>query len=177
MLTQWRVFGVLVFTYFLIMSGVVYDINRDAESMGVTIDPRTGSQKPEIVRAGTLNEQHSIEGFACVPPSSSACACVTAAWRAQGGAAVHDGRHGLRAARPGAGTPLHTRCCRPKRSRVAAPAALRGRSAAGAQDVQKEVKTRIVNLIAGCAMVVLSYNLVMLFLRIKVPSLYVYPNA
>ena len=56
-------------------------------------------------------------------------------------------------------------------------AALRGRSAAGAQDVQKEVKTRIVNLIAGCAMVVLSYNLVMLFLRIKVPSLYVYPNA
>ena len=64
-----------------------------------------------------------------------------------------------------------------KRSRVAAPAALRGRSAAGAQDVQKEVKTRIVNLIAGCAMVVLSYNLVMLFLRIKVPSLYVYPNA
>ena len=75
--------------------------------------------------------------------------------------------------------PPHTthRCCRPKRSRVAAPAALRGRSAAGAQDVQKEVKTRIVNLIAGCAMVVLSYNLVMLFLRIKVPSLYVYPNA
>ena len=68
MLTQWRVFGVLVFTYFLIMSGVVYDINRDAESMGVTIDPRTGSQKPEIVRAGTLNEQHSIEGFARVPP-------------------------------------------------------------------------------------------------------------
>ena len=62
-------------------------------------------------------------------------------------------------------------------ARVAAPAALRGRSAAGAQDVQKEVKTRIVNLIAGCAMVVLSYNLVMLFLRIKVPSLYVYPNA
>ena len=43
--------------------------------------------------------------------------------------------------------------------------------------MQKEVKTRIVNLIAGCAMVVLSYNLVMLFLRIKVPSLYVYPNA
>ena len=168
----------MVFTYFLIMSGVVYDINRDAESMGVTIDPRTGSQKPEIVRAGTLNEQHSIEGFACVPPcpASSACACVTAAWRAQGGAAVHDGRHGLRAARPGPGTPPRPPRCRPNALELRL-AALRGRSAAGAQDVQKEVKTRIVNLIAGCAMVVLSYNLVMLFLRIKVPSLYVYPNA
>lgn len=54
----------LVFgTYFMVTSGVVYDMINMPPSVGVEYDPATGAQRPAAILKNRINGQYIIEGF------------------------------------------------------------------------------------------------------------------
>ena len=56
---------VLVFVlYFLLTSGIVYDLVNQPRSTGTTRDRLTGAEKPQAILPNRLNAQFIIEGMA-----------------------------------------------------------------------------------------------------------------
>eukprot|EP00301_Raphidiophrys_heterophryoidea_P017909 c2909_g1_i1.p1 GENE.c2909_g1_i1~~c2909_g1_i1.p1 ORF type:complete len:171 (+),score=57.30 c2909_g1_i1:44-514(+) len=57
------VFCVLFFSYFLVMSGIIYDIIVEPPGIGSTQDPATGQHKPQAFLPYRINGQYIIEGL------------------------------------------------------------------------------------------------------------------
>lgn len=57
------VFSVLLLTYFLVFSGIIYDLIVAPPSIGQTQDPETGAVRPQAFLEGRVNGQFLIEGF------------------------------------------------------------------------------------------------------------------
>uniref|UniRef100_A0A7S3G4B6 Oligosaccharyltransferase complex subunit n=1 Tax=Palpitomonas bilix TaxID=652834 RepID=A0A7S3G4B6_9EUKA len=57
-------FAGLFFTYFLVASGIIYDIIVEPPSIGQDRDPNTGMTKPQAILPYRINGQYMIEGFA-----------------------------------------------------------------------------------------------------------------
>eukprot|EP00741_Cyanophora_paradoxa_P007513 tig00001154_g7267.t1 len=57
------VFFVLFVSYFLVLSGIVYDIIMEPPSIGSTQDPVTGTVKPVAFLQYRVNGQYIIEGL------------------------------------------------------------------------------------------------------------------
>mmetsp|Transcript_31346 Transcript_31346/g.43485 ORF Transcript_31346/g.43485 Transcript_31346/m.43485 type:complete len:154 (+) Transcript_31346:110-571(+) len=55
--------GLVIFTYFLVTSGIVYDVLLEPPGMGQTQDPVTGSIRPVAFMPGRVNVQYIIEGL------------------------------------------------------------------------------------------------------------------
>lgn len=58
------VFGMVFLSYFVIFSGVIYDVVNEVPAMGIKQDEMTGAQKPIAIMEGRLNGQYIIEGLA-----------------------------------------------------------------------------------------------------------------
>jgi len=57
------VFAILFFSYFLVMSGIIYDIVVEPPSIGMTRDEATGANKPVAFLQWRINGQYIIEGL------------------------------------------------------------------------------------------------------------------
>eukprot|EP00270_Netrium_digitus_P013248 TRINITY_DN4375_c0_g1_i2.p1 TRINITY_DN4375_c0_g1~~TRINITY_DN4375_c0_g1_i2.p1 ORF type:complete len:181 (+),score=10.44 TRINITY_DN4375_c0_g1_i2:65-544(+) len=57
------VFAFVLFSYFLVVSGFVYDVITDTPGYGSRQDPATGQWIPQVFMAGRLNSQYIIEGL------------------------------------------------------------------------------------------------------------------
>ncbi|XVE71933.1 hypothetical protein DITRI_Ditri10aG0190900 [Diplodiscus trichospermus] len=57
------VFSLLLFTYFMVVSGIVYDVIVEPPGIGSTQDPATGSVRPVVFLPGRVNGQYIIEGL------------------------------------------------------------------------------------------------------------------
>jgi len=57
------VFGVIFLSYFLVLSGIIYDIIVEPPSIGSTQDEATGSVKPVAFLQYRVNGQYIIEGL------------------------------------------------------------------------------------------------------------------
>lgn len=57
------VFVGLLFSYFLVVSGFLYDVITSPPGIGGRHDPATGAVIPEVFMAGRLNGQYIIEGL------------------------------------------------------------------------------------------------------------------
>jgi len=57
------VFSFLFFSYFLVLSGIIYDVIVEPPSIGSTQDEATGSVKPVAFLAYRVNGQYIIEGL------------------------------------------------------------------------------------------------------------------
>ncbi|XP_058723301.1 uncharacterized protein LOC131640529 [Vicia villosa] len=57
------VFALVLLTYFMVVSGIVYDIIVEPPGIGSTQDPYTGSVKPVVFMSGRVNGQYIIEGL------------------------------------------------------------------------------------------------------------------
>ena len=57
------VFGLLLFTYFLVTGGVIYDIINEPPSIGSTTDAQ-GRSKPVAIMQWRINGQYIMEGLA-----------------------------------------------------------------------------------------------------------------
>jgi len=57
------VFGVVFMSYFLVLSGLIYDVIVEPPSIGVTRDEVTGMQKPVAFLQHRINGQYIIEGL------------------------------------------------------------------------------------------------------------------
>ncbi|XP_011020088.1 PREDICTED: putative oligosaccharyltransferase complex subunit CG9662 [Populus euphratica] len=57
------VFSLVLFTYFMVVSGIVYDVIVEPPGIGSTQDPYTGSVKPLVFMPGRVNGQYIIEGL------------------------------------------------------------------------------------------------------------------
>jgi len=57
------VFGFVFLSYFLVLSGVIYDVIVEPPSIGTTQDERTGSVKPIVFLQYRVNGQYIIEGL------------------------------------------------------------------------------------------------------------------
>ncbi|KAL2340492.1 hypothetical protein Fmac_008432 [Flemingia macrophylla] len=57
------VFALLLLTYFMVVSGIVYDIIVEPPGIGSTQDPYTGSVRPVVFMSGRVNGQYIIEGL------------------------------------------------------------------------------------------------------------------
>eukprot|EP00518_Triparma_eleuthera_P007717 CAMPEP_0182481088 /NCGR_PEP_ID=MMETSP1319-20130603/36781_1 /TAXON_ID=172717 /ORGANISM="Bolidomonas pacifica, Strain RCC208" /LENGTH=106 /DNA_ID=CAMNT_0024682675 /DNA_START=75 /DNA_END=392 /DNA_ORIENTATION=- len=53
----------ILFTYFLVLSGLIYDLINEPPSIGSVVDPATGRQKPQAVMPYRINGQYIIEGL------------------------------------------------------------------------------------------------------------------
>merc|ERR1712131_184159 len=62
--SQQLVKNVLLFGYFLLIGGFVYDIQNQPSGMGQYVDPITGLMRPMTFLQGRINGQFIIEGFA-----------------------------------------------------------------------------------------------------------------
>jgi len=58
------VFAVLFASYFLVMSGIIYDVIVEPPSIGSSQDPETKSVKPVAILQYRVNGQYIIEGLA-----------------------------------------------------------------------------------------------------------------
>eukprot|EP01115_Flamella_aegyptia_P014376 TRINITY_DN81416_c0_g1_i1.p1 TRINITY_DN81416_c0_g1~~TRINITY_DN81416_c0_g1_i1.p1 ORF type:complete len:160 (+),score=17.83 TRINITY_DN81416_c0_g1_i1:2-481(+) len=58
------VFCVIVLSYFLVLSGVIYDVITETPSVGMMRDPNTGAVRPVTILGGRVNGQYIIEGLA-----------------------------------------------------------------------------------------------------------------
>lgn len=58
-----KLFLPIMFSYFIVTSGIVYDIINEPPAMGGRQDPVTGKVKPETFMAGRINGQYIIEGL------------------------------------------------------------------------------------------------------------------
>ncbi|OIW20474.1 hypothetical protein TanjilG_11877 [Lupinus angustifolius] len=57
------VFAVVLLTYFMVVSGIVYDVIVEPPGIGSTQDPYTGSVRPVVFMPGRVNGQYIIEGL------------------------------------------------------------------------------------------------------------------
>ncbi|KAL1210601.1 hypothetical protein V5N11_006918 [Cardamine amara subsp. amara] len=57
------VFALILLTYFLVVSGFVYDVIVEPPGIGSTQDPITGSVRPVVFMSGRVNGQYIIEGL------------------------------------------------------------------------------------------------------------------
>lgn len=57
------VYALILLTYFLVVSGIVYDVIVEPPGIGSTQDPRTGSVRPVVFLPGRVNGQYIIEGL------------------------------------------------------------------------------------------------------------------
>ncbi|KAG7545674.1 Oligosaccharyl transferase complex subunit OST3/OST6 [Arabidopsis suecica] len=57
------VFSLILLTYFLVVSGFVYDVIVEPPGIGSTQDPITGSVRPVVFMSGRVNGQYIIEGL------------------------------------------------------------------------------------------------------------------
>lgn len=57
------VFALVLLTYFMVVSGIVYDIIVEPPGIGSTQDPYTGSVRPVVFMPGRVNGQYIIEGL------------------------------------------------------------------------------------------------------------------
>ncbi|KAL0229034.1 hypothetical protein GEMRC1_013654 [Eukaryota sp. GEM-RC1] len=60
---KWPIFALILFGYFFITAGIIYDQIVEPPSIGSERDPATGAIRPIAVLAGRLNGQYVIEGF------------------------------------------------------------------------------------------------------------------
>lgn len=60
---SWLIFVLIVFSYILVISGVIYDVIVGPPAMGTTIDPLTQTLKPVAFAQGRINAQYVIEGL------------------------------------------------------------------------------------------------------------------
>ncbi|XVF69856.1 hypothetical protein PTKIN_Ptkin11bG0114200 [Pterospermum kingtungense] len=57
------VFFLVLLTYFMVVSGIVYDVIVEPPGIGSTQDPATGSVRPVVFLPGRVNGQYIIEGL------------------------------------------------------------------------------------------------------------------
>ncbi|EEF47946.1 oligosaccharyltransferase complex subunit ostc [Ricinus communis] len=57
------VFAFVLLTYFMVVSGIVYDVIVEPPGIGSTQDPSTGSVRPVVFLSGRVNGQYIIEGL------------------------------------------------------------------------------------------------------------------
>ncbi|KAI4335336.1 hypothetical protein L6164_013990 [Bauhinia variegata] len=57
------VFALVLLTYFMVVSGIVYDVIVEPPGIGSTQDPYTGSVRPVVFLTGRVNGQYIIEGL------------------------------------------------------------------------------------------------------------------
>ncbi|CAN1142565.1 Oligosaccharyltransferase complex subunit OSTC [Linum perenne] len=57
------VFALVLLTYFMVISGFVYDVIVEPPGIGSVQDPVTGSVKPVVFMSGRVNGQYIIEGL------------------------------------------------------------------------------------------------------------------
>jgi hypothetical protein len=61
---KWSLFIFFFITYFIVMSGVIYDIINDPPALGVQVfDERTKKPKIQAVKMGRISEQFVFEGL------------------------------------------------------------------------------------------------------------------
>jgi len=58
------VFAIVYASYFMVTSGIIYDLIIEPPSIGSTRDPSTGAYKPEAFMKYRINGQYIIEGLA-----------------------------------------------------------------------------------------------------------------
>jgi len=56
-------FAIIFFSYFLFVSGIIYDVIVEPPSIGMTKDERTGANKPVAFLQYRLNGQYIVEGL------------------------------------------------------------------------------------------------------------------
>ncbi|KAL1218366.1 hypothetical protein V5N11_028074 [Cardamine amara subsp. amara] len=57
------VYALILLTYFLVVSGFVYDVIVEPPGIGSTQDPITGTVRPVVFMPGRVNGQYIIEGL------------------------------------------------------------------------------------------------------------------
>ncbi|KAE8674999.1 hypothetical protein F3Y22_tig00111708pilonHSYRG00514 [Hibiscus syriacus] len=57
------VFSLILLTYFLVVSGFIYDVIVEPPGIGSTQDPVTGAVRPVVFLPGRVNGQYIIEGL------------------------------------------------------------------------------------------------------------------
>ncbi|CAI5462274.1 unnamed protein product [Closterium sp. Yama58-4] len=114
------VYCFVVFSYFLVVSGIVFDMIVEPPGIGGHQDEATGKFVPEVIMAGRLNQQYIIEGLSS----------------------------GFMLVMGGLGIVLIDWAC----------------------DKLQTKNMRLVYLGTGLSMVVMSYTMSMVFLRIKMPG-------
>uniref|UniRef100_A0A7N0T8Y2 Oligosaccharyltransferase complex subunit n=1 Tax=Kalanchoe fedtschenkoi TaxID=63787 RepID=A0A7N0T8Y2_KALFE len=57
------VFALVLVTYFMVVSGIVYDVIVEPPGIGSTQDPHTGAVRPVVFMSGRVNGQYIIEGL------------------------------------------------------------------------------------------------------------------
>ncbi|CAN0880073.1 Oligosaccharyltransferase complex subunit ostc-A [Linum grandiflorum] len=57
------VFALVLLTYFMVISGFVYDVIVEPPGIGSVQDPVTGSVRPVVFMSGRVNGQYIIEGL------------------------------------------------------------------------------------------------------------------
>ncbi|XP_009624750.1 uncharacterized protein [Nicotiana tomentosiformis] len=57
------VYGLILLTYFMVVSGIVYDVIVEPPGIGSTQDRFTGAVKPVVFLPGRVNGQYIIEGL------------------------------------------------------------------------------------------------------------------
>lgn len=57
------VYALILLTYFLVISGFVYDVIVEPPGIGSTQDPITGTVRPVVFMSGRVNGQYIIEGL------------------------------------------------------------------------------------------------------------------
>ncbi|KAI6682642.1 hypothetical protein NL676_036523 [Syzygium grande] len=57
------VYALVLLTYFMVVSGIVYDVIVEPPGIGSTQDPFTGSVRPVVFMPGRVNGQYIIEGL------------------------------------------------------------------------------------------------------------------
>jgi len=57
------VYALVLLTYFLVVSGFVYDVIVEPPGIGSVQDPATGSVRPVVFLQGRVNGQYIIEGL------------------------------------------------------------------------------------------------------------------
>ncbi|KAL4296711.1 hypothetical protein GQ457_12G025280 [Hibiscus cannabinus] len=57
------VFSLILLTYFMVVSGFIYDVIVEPPGIGSTQDPATGAVRPVVFLPGRVNGQYIIEGL------------------------------------------------------------------------------------------------------------------
>ncbi|CAA0818750.1 Oligosaccharyltransferase complex/magnesium transporter family protein [Striga hermonthica] len=57
------VYALILLTYFMVVSGIVYDVIVEPPGIGSTQDPYTGAVRPVVFLQGRVNGQYIIEGL------------------------------------------------------------------------------------------------------------------
>ncbi|TYI31572.1 hypothetical protein ES332_A05G459700v1 [Gossypium tomentosum] len=57
------IFSLVLLTYFMVVSGFVYDVIVEPPGIGSTQDPATGAVRPVVFLPGRVNGQYIIEGL------------------------------------------------------------------------------------------------------------------